>query len=292
MTLPADVLFSDCQKLNIRDLVNVAASDPGMRRVVKNVIRTRVYGHLSTIIHHAHIPTFFSTLTRTQSVIGGSIALAAINPDFLKNSPPTNVNVFTPVGRLTDWDIYLTNIGFVSSTEAARQLPSCRTVVSFTFHNEEKRTNRTVIVYEAKGSSALTPIFESGYTCQMNFLTRDHLYCMHPHLTPQLKTLQVIRRQLTRKEREEETRLLNRGVVIMGTPEEITLCDDYVLCRSIFRTVGYKAPRLVDWPGDKIGILCWGINENESYLHSKRVEFWLGGECDNEACMQAVYDEN
>ncbi|KDR76163.1 hypothetical protein GALMADRAFT_139899 [Galerina marginata CBS 339.88] len=214
--LPPDLLFDECRQLGIRDLVSIAGVNRRLRRTVRKVIRTRVYGNLAKIIPHSRIPTFLATLTNTGSVIGGSIALAAINPDFLLNQSPNNVNIFTPVDTVREWQIYLNNIGFISSTETSSQLSSCNRVITFYFHHRRNGT-KTVIVYEATGSSCLTPIFESGYTSQMNFLTQDHLYCMHPHLTPQLKTLQVTRRTLTRQERREEVRLLDRGMVIMAS---------------------------------------------------------------------------
>ncbi|KDR65345.1 hypothetical protein GALMADRAFT_217588 [Galerina marginata CBS 339.88] len=283
--LPDDFLVGACRNLDIRTLTNIAGVNHRLRVIIKIIILARAYGPMAKIIDYKNIPTFMAMLTSTRSVVGGSIAQAVITPSILALHPATNLNVFVPAGSLTEWEIYLDNIGFIYSSESRGIDANSRRSMTFYFHNRGKGSKDAVVVCEAKGSSCLTPILAAQYTCNINFFTADHIYCVFPHFTPQLKTLHVNRKPLDIQETAELNVILERGVSILTEVQEKALCNGNILCRSMVRVTGTKPLRLTSlWAGDKIGILSWG-REKEEFLHSKRVQFWLGGAC---ACFNCI----
>ncbi|KDR73774.1 hypothetical protein GALMADRAFT_142216 [Galerina marginata CBS 339.88] len=184
---------------------------------------------------------------------------------------------------LKDWQTYLNNIDFVYLTESPGFDKTSNRTVTFVSNNDGKNSKNTVVVCEAKGTSCLTPIMSSRYTCQMTFFTRNHIYCMHPHFTPQLKTLQITQ-DVNDTHRAQTGRLIERGFVLIEPKEEVKLCAHNILCRAVVRVVGRRPHRATQRPIEMIGILSLGTAK-EDFLRSKRVQFSLGGICDRYNCI-------
>ncbi|KDR72383.1 hypothetical protein GALMADRAFT_229152 [Galerina marginata CBS 339.88] len=270
LALPHDIIYDKTMCFDMKDLSILAGVNRELRTIIKEILEARFIGALSKFIHAKHTATFKLMLNDTRSVVGGSIAQAVITPRIFDNDRTSNLNIFCRAGTLHVWEDYLGSIGYIHTSNA---------------------TKKFIMVSESSCSSALIPILSSSYTSQMNFITANHVYSIHPVLTRQMKTLALTQALRTVKNSTIEKRLKLRGIKVVSVKKEQKLCQKDSLCRCVIRFLGKerKDCEKVNYT-DLVGIMCWGSDGvKECFLHEKRIRFWLGGSCRNEDCMYKPY---
>ncbi|KDR68036.1 hypothetical protein GALMADRAFT_146768 [Galerina marginata CBS 339.88] len=285
--IPNEMLSEMLRGFSLGQLHIVAGVNVRLRDVVKTRLRIRIHYNLSKFIAEHKVEDFMALLNANASVVGGSIAQGAITPEIFYDAPPSNLNVFVPhgvvdtVSRFLIQDLAYT----IDGVEVNRIKKSVESVV-FLSDGPEKR----IIICESTSSSCLRPILRSSFTSQVNFLTANHIYCVYPHLTPNLQAMQRLPKPHGPAGKALEDKqlsvLLRQRVELIENDDEIPFCRENQACREFRRRLFVGPQEEQKTPLEDIGIMCWDEDHDpEELLAQNHDQFSLGGTCKVPHCL-------
>ncbi|KDR76166.1 hypothetical protein GALMADRAFT_210830 [Galerina marginata CBS 339.88] len=283
-SLPADVLLGGIVDMDLEQLRAIGEVNTLLRDLVKTTLHNRIYKLLTKFMDDDQISQFFSMLTITDSVIGGSVAQAVVTPSIFLKDAPGDLNIFVPEDFLDRWETFLhEEMGYYSLN-----------IIVLEFGGEGKEGPPKIMVCEAFGSSSLVPILASPFSSQMNFVTEDHVYCLHPRLTPNLTAVEVPPPPGNKAKKKEQNayikKLRNRGVDVLDLDAQDKLCAEDTFCAAQLRFLGMKILARPKNAGDAVSMVCWNDDVNlDDFLAQKPLRFWMGGREEGYACKHAAH---
>ncbi|KDR72193.1 hypothetical protein GALMADRAFT_213254 [Galerina marginata CBS 339.88] len=300
VSLPSEVLFNGIKHMDFEKLRTLAVVNRQLRPLVKTVLRLRVYGGLKPFMSESKIVSFLSTLAKTDSVVGGSVAQGIITPSIFYNSSPRNLNIFVPEDHAERWEDYLEEeFGYLADRREAHWSRTVKTL-TFMFLKEDCLEGYVrdgalgIVICESYGSSCLVPILASPFTSQMNFLTESYIYCLHPRLTPNLMTVEVPapsgNETLEDAQDEYKELLRTRGLEVLDENAQDVLCGEGAFCLGLLRFFGMKIIGREKCAGDAVSMVYWNEDgDMDDFLGQKGVRFWMGGRPEGVNCEHKAH---
>ncbi|KAK0469463.1 uncharacterized protein EV420DRAFT_1472690 [Desarmillaria tabescens] len=282
---------------NITELARWASVSTRICSIVKGILQTRMKKQIDKFIPHSDLLAFFVLLDKTDSAVGGSVALAVLTPKC--NWEPRDLNIVVPQHAADRWTDFFGYHGYDGGeiclheygTREHPRYPILHTVVAKTvFLFTHPMLKQDIVIIVSNSDTCMTPIIRAQTTSQMNAITSSHVYCLYPSLTAQKIALRgyyphpsdkyFLTALLTNHHDQLKKQALTYYESSAGTGQKCGLA-----CADIERT-------LHGWRG--VGVIQWG-----GYMDSKRSEtsllpsntlhvaWQLGEWCDNVLCDMA-----
>ncbi|KDR73769.1 hypothetical protein GALMADRAFT_142212 [Galerina marginata CBS 339.88] len=280
----------DLEQLRVIGEVNAL-----LRDIVKTILHNRIHKMLSKFMDADRVSRFLSLLTITESVVGGSVAQAVVTPSILSEDTPGDLNIFVPEDSLDGWETFLhEEMGYYSLISEMEYTRLIKNIIVLEFGGEGKEGPPKIMLCEASGASSLVPILASPFTSQMNCFTADHVYCLHPHLTPNLTAVEIPAPPGNKRIKKEQIayieKLRKRGVEMLDLDAQDMLCAKDTFCAAQLRFLGMKILGRQRNAGDAVSMVCWNDDRNlDDLLDQKPLRFWLGGREKGYVCKHGAH---
>ena len=175
---PLEIIIRICTFLPVDSLVAYGNTSGVNRIIVQDHIRRVVITELSIFVKSPKV--LLQNLANTQSIVSGSVALAAVIPFKLRNWRPIDLDIYTIDEHVSKWFDYIVSEGYrpaVGARARRNNYGHCgiREVVSFTNSMGIK-----IDIVITDHTSALTPIFNFYGSHVINAITGHGVYCAYP----------------------------------------------------------------------------------------------------------------
>ncbi|KAJ3575681.1 hypothetical protein NP233_g934 [Leucocoprinus birnbaumii] len=171
------VIMDFCGPSTMCALMSVSTS---MKHSVRTVLSHQISKLVAKFVDEG-IEAFWRTLDESESLICGSVALAALAPHVVKPGwQPADLNILSPmIPAHKMMDCLEREMGYKRISNGAGQSDYAASVFMFyVFGKEDKR----ITVSQSVSGTALFPLVDAPATHQMNSISRTHLYCFYPTL--------------------------------------------------------------------------------------------------------------
>ncbi|EDR08017.1 uncharacterized protein LACBIDRAFT_297607 [Laccaria bicolor S238N-H82] len=184
--LPADIVSCIIEQAtsdepSLSKLVRLSHINSVFAESCRSVVSTRVRSVIRAFMDDGVIDSLFETLENVHGFIGGSVALAVIEPGFFIDHPPRDIDIMTPSGTMTEWVAWCDSHGFVDR-ETGEVNPdredSTKSILWVRMHNGTE-----LKIHQSQSSSALLTLLSSNLTSQMNAISPFRIYCFYPWMT-------------------------------------------------------------------------------------------------------------
>ncbi|RDB26090.1 hypothetical protein Hypma_006900 [Hypsizygus marmoreus] len=122
-------------------LASLRATDQANNELASSMLNARVLIQLTKYVPDGELAEFWAMLDKTNSVIGGSVALDVLTP--LK-VPPKNLNIYSPRSQRLTWITYLTTMSFTCVKTCSISPESVGSVMS---HTEWTKVIVSIVIY-------------------------------------------------------------------------------------------------------------------------------------------------
>ncbi|PPQ65723.1 hypothetical protein CVT26_000340 [Gymnopilus dilepis] len=234
----------------------VGSLDRRLRIIVRELLATRIRAGVQRFLPYGHVEDFLNMLDKKGSMIGGSVAQSIITPSFFLDHPPQDLNVFVPWYSSDAWVIFFRGLGFILTDETHIEF---RAGVESLYVARLPGYDVEITITVSASNSALGIVIASPYTCQMNFVTSHHVYCLYPQFT--LKGLTIERSLVEPSSHSDQLQL--RGLKVFDPRSLHGPCDIY--CEMEMRQT---------WTGKGMAMAPWkAIPRNRS--HEEKINFYV-----------------
>lgn len=116
--LPADIVSCIIEQAtsdepSLSKLVRLSHINSVFAESCRSVVSTRVRSVIRAFMDDGVMDSLFEILESVHGLIGGSVALAVIEPGFFIDHPPEDIDIMTPSGTMTEWVAWCDSHGFV-----------------------------------------------------------------------------------------------------------------------------------------------------------------------------------